>query len=286
MSECPRCQAPLPDPEARFCTNCGAPLLPEGSPSVPTRAEADSEPLPVIALPSPPAPEEPHPRSESPQGTPWDRRGEIGLGAALIETSREVILRPAAFYRTMPVSGGLGGPLLYGVIVGYVGLVAAVLYDFVFRTVMGGSFGRFGGNPELEKLLSMAPSWVAVVVQIVIGPALVALFLFIYSGVVHVMLTLLGGARRDFEATFRVAAYAQATQLLQVVLGIVPCCGAVLVLVYRIVVTSIGLSEVHGVSRGKAAAAILIPMLVVFCCAGLAIGILMWAAIRALGGTQ
>jgi hypothetical protein len=285
MSECPRCQAPLPDPEARFCTSCGAPLVPEASPA-PTRTEADSEPLPVIALPHAAVPDEPQARPEQAQGTPWDRRAEIGLGAALIDTTREVILRPAAFFRSMPASGGFGGPLLYGMIVGYVGLVAAVLYDFVFRSVAGGSLGRLGGNPELEKLLSVAPSWVAVVVQIVIGPALVAVFLFIFSGVVHVVLTLLGGTRRDFEATFRVAAYAQATQLLQVVLGIIPCCGAVLVLVYRIVVTTIGLAEVHGVSRGKAAAAILIPMLVVFCCAGVAVGVVMWAAIRALGGTQ
>jgi hypothetical protein len=285
MYECPHCQAPLPDPEARFCTACGAALTPAPAPAAPPRAERDSEPLPVIALPPPPAFEEPTPREE-PRRTPWERRATIGLGAALVDTTKQVLTGPAAFFRSMPVTGGLGGPLLYAVIVGYVGLLAAALYDFVFRTVMGSSFERFGRNAEMERLLPMVPSWVGLAVQIVLGPALVALFLFIFAGVTHIVLTLLGGATRDFEATFRVAAYARATHLLQIVLGIIPVCGAVLVLVVEIVVTTIGLSEVHGVSRGKAAAAILLPILIFCCCVGLMAGVVMWGAMRALGGMQ
>jgi hypothetical protein len=293
MPECPRCQAPLPDPEARFCTNCGAPLPPPAAPEPPPepspRVQPESEPLPVIALspsagygePPPPGPEPDHRRP-----TPWDRRGEIGLGAALIETTKQVITGPAAFFRTMPVSGGLGGPLVYAVIVGYVGLLAAALYDFVFRTVMGSSFERFGRNAEMERLLPMMPGWLGLALQVVLGPALVAIFLFIFAGITHIVLTLLGGANRDFEATFRVAAYARATHLLQIVLGIVPVCGAVLVLVVEIVVTTIGLSEVHGVSRGKAAAAILLPLLIFCCCVGLLVGVVAFGAMRALGGMQ
>jgi hypothetical protein len=285
MDECPRCQAPLPDPEARFCTNCGAALEPRAGSIPPPPGERESEPLPVIALPPPAVSPEP-PVPEEPRGTPWERRAEIGLGPALIETTKQVITRPAAFFRSMPVSGGLGGPLLYAVIVGYVGLLAAALYDFVFRTVMGNSFERFGRSAEMERLLPMVPTWVGLAVQVVLGPALVALFLFVFAGITHIVLTLLGGANRDFEATFRVAAYARATHLLQIVLGIIPVCGAILVLVVEIVVTTIGLSEVHSVSRGKAAAAILLPLLIFCCCVGLVVGVVMWGAVRALGGMQ
>ena len=279
MPECPRCQAPLTDADARFCTSCGAPL-PASAEPVPAPDEAEPAP------PPPPLELPPAPPVET-TGTPWDRRGQIGLGAALIDTTRQVLFRPQAFFRSMPVSGGLGGPLLYAVIVGYVGLLAAALYDFVFRAVMGPSLQRFGGqNPELEKLFPLAPSGIGLVLQIVLGPALVAVLLFVFAGITHLMLMLLGGAQRDFEATFRVAAYARATHLLQIALGIIPLCGALLVGIYGIVVAAIGLSEVHGISRGKATAAILLPLLLFCCCAGAVFGVAMWGVMSALGTAQ
>jgi hypothetical protein len=289
MPECPRCQAPLPDPEARFCPRCGAALTAGAEvPPPPPGPEAGAEPLPVVPLPPPPFPgsEAPPPPEEPRPGTPWDRRAEIGLGAALIETTKEVLLRPTAFFRSMPVSGGLGGPLLYSVIVAYAGFVAAVVYDYVFRRVAGGSIG-WTSNPELEKFLAMtAPNAASVMVQIVLGPALLAAYLFIFAGITHVMLTMLGGANRNFEATFRVTAFARATYLLQIVLAIIPLCGPLAVFVIEIVVTTIGLSEVHRISRAKAAAAILIPLLVFSCCVGIAVGLAAWAILRAVGGVQ
>jgi hypothetical protein len=42
-----------------------------------------------------------------------------------VETTRQVLTRPSAFFRTMPVTGGLGSPLLYGVLLGWIGLAAA-----------------------------------------------------------------------------------------------------------------------------------------------------------------
>jgi hypothetical protein len=277
MAECPRCQAPLTDADARFCANCGAPL-PEPVEPVAAPDEGAAVPLPPLELP-------PAPPVETP-GTPWDRRAEIGLGAALIDTTRQVLFRPQEFFRSMPVSGGLGGPLLYAVIVGYVGLLAAALYDFVFRAVMGPSLQRFGGNPELEKLFPLAPSWIGLVLQAVLGPALVAVLLFVFAAITHLMLVLLGGAQRDFEATFRVAAYARATHVLQIALGIIPVCGALLVGVYSIVVAAIGLSEVHGISRGKAVVAILLPLLVVCCCLGALFGVAVWGLMSSLGNVR
>jgi hypothetical protein len=275
MPECPRCQAPLIDADARFCPNCGAPLPEAAEPvAAPDEGEAPALPPPLEPPPAPPA---------ETRGTPWDRRAEIGLGAALIDTTRQVLFQPQAFFRSMPVSGGLGGPFLYAVIVGYVGLVAAALYDFVFRSVMGPSLERFGRNPELEKLFPLAPSWIGLVMQVVLGPALVAVLLFVFAGITHLMLMLLGGAHRDFEATFRVASYARATHVLQIALGIIPVCGALLVGIYSIVVAAIGLSEVHGISRGKAVAAILLPLLVFCCCAGAIFGVALWGVMSALG---
>src|SRR2546427_11069054 len=92
MALCPRCQQPLPDPPERFCPHCGAEL----SPVVPS--------------------------------TPWEHRDRIGLVSALVETTQQVFTRPTEFFRAMPVTGGLGGPLFYGAIVGYSGQVESSIY--------------------------------------------------------------------------------------------------------------------------------------------------------------
>ena len=75
------------------------------------------------------------------------------------------------------------------------------------------------------------------------------------------MLMLVGGADKGFEATARVCSYAQASQLAQVI----PFCGGLLSLVWSLILLIVGLSTAHGISRGKAAVAVILP--VVLCCA-------------------
>ena len=75
------------------------------------------------------------------------------------------------------------------------------------------------------------------------------------------MLLLLGGARRPYETTLRVSAYASGATS---VLGLIPLCGAFIGGIYAVVVAIIGLSRAHEISTGKAAAAVLLP--IVLCC--------------------
>ena len=85
----------------------------------------------------------------SSSGTPWERRDQIGIAAGLVETTTQVLSRPEAFFQAMPVSGGLTSPLLYGLLIGYVGLVASTLYSLVFNLTFGGLGGlaRHSGTP-------------------------------------------------------------------------------------------------------------------------------------------
>ena len=62
------------------------------------------------------------------------------------------------------------------------------------------------------------------------------------------------------------ASYSQAASIF----NIIPGCGGLVGLVYALVLLVIGLSEAHGISRGKSAAAVLVPfVLICCCCAGL-----------------
>ena len=227
MPLCPHCQQPLPEPPERFCPHCGTELAPAAV-----------------------------------GGTPWERRASIGLVSALVETTQQVLTRPTDFFRAMPVTGGLGGPLFYGVIVGYVALVASAVYGAVFQAVAGSRLLDMPHRGEFDKLLPYIQGGTGLVFQIVLGPLLVAVGLFVSSAIIHVLLLLFGGAPRGFEATFRVRCYAEAASVFR----LIPFCGTAIFIVYILVLTIVGLSEAHGIGKGRAAAAVLVPLLLVCCC--------------------
>jgi hypothetical protein len=202
-------------------------------------------------------------------GIPWDERGRIGLLAALIETTRCVLTAPFAFFRSLPVTGGLGSPLLYGVILGWIGVVAAAFYQALFRSLVGPSVMPFSDRPELVSLLGMMEGWAGFAGQAVFGWVFVVIGIFISTGVFHLMLLLLGGARRGFEATLRVLAFSQATSVVM----LLPFCGSLIGVVWTLVLCVIGLAEVHQIGHGKAAAAVLLPIVLLCCCCGAVFGL-------------
>jgi hypothetical protein len=237
MSLCPLCQQPLPDPPERFCPHCGAELAPATG------------------------------------TTPWEQRDRIGFVSALVETTQQVLARPTEFFRAMPVTGGLGGPLFYGVIVGYAGLLAGAVYGAVFQAVAGPRLFDMPHRSELEKLLPYIQGGMGLVFQVILGPLLIAVGLFISSAILHLLLMLFGGAPRGFEATFRVRCYAEAASLFR----LIPFCGTAIFIIYILILTIVGLSEAHRIGRGRAAAAVLVPLVLVCCCC-------VGAIILALGG--
>jgi hypothetical protein len=273
MTLCPVCRNAVPESATGYCPNCGASLTaPEAAPE--TGEASGPPPLPPLgsAPPPPRPPLAPAPVAGAPGDgrgrIPWDDRGGLGILTALVETTRDVLGSPTRFFRTMPVTGGIGSPLLYAVIVGWIGLVATALYQAVFRSIAGSSFGALGDRPEIAAALGFAESWGGFIVQAVFGGVFVVIGVLLGAGILHVMLLLLGGARRDFEATFRVVCFAQATS----VVFLVPFCGQLIGAVWTLVLYVIGLAQAHEISNGKAAAAALLPLvLLCCCCAGLAI---------------
>jgi hypothetical protein len=283
MTHCPRCQQPLPEPTPRFCPNCGLDVA-AGEPMAPdTPGEGASyAPPPLPPLPPggapPPLPGAPPPAGGGP---PWERRHQIGFAAALIETTQQVLTSPAAFFRSMPVTGGIGGPLLYGVIVAYIGQVASALYSFILQSTLGSAW-QFGRGSELEKYLPMLSSGMGLIGQLVFAPLLLTIVLFIATAITHVCLLLLGGATHGFEATFRVNAYTEATSVIR----IVPVCGDLVYLIYCLVVAIIGLSEAHRISGLKAALAVLLPLILLCCCCGVGLMVAAGGLASLIGNVQ
>jgi hypothetical protein len=251
---CPHCGAPLPEPYDRYCPHCGADL-----------AEAPLESL--------------RDRPQARPGTPWEDRGRIGFVAALIETTQKVLTRPSEFYASMPVTGGIGGPLLYAVLVGTLGVVVAAIYREVFQALVGTTFATLQSSDEMRRIIPFLMGGMGLVLQVVFAPLFVTLGLFLAAAVAHLFLLLLGGARRGFEATFRVTCYSEAAA----VVNIIPVCGGVLSFVYYLVLAIIGLSAAHGIGKGTAAAAVLLPLVLVCCCC-VGAGLLAFGSIASIVG--
>jgi hypothetical protein len=276
MTQCPNCQAVLPDPPERFCPSCGTDLA-----TAPAAATPYPPAYPPAGYPPPPYPPGGGGYGAPPPGgqTPWERRASIGFFNALIETTKQVLSQPAAFFRSMPVTGGVSSPLLYAIIVGYVGLFASSIYNLVFRSVLTSSLSRMGGNSDMERLASYMQGGAGLVVNLIFGPVFIAVGVFLSAGIFHLALLALGGAARGFEATFRVAAYCQAASIF----NIIPGCGGLVGLVYTIVLLVIGLSEAQGISRGKAAAAVLVPFVLICCCCSAIVGAAIFGVAGMLG---
>jgi hypothetical protein len=119
----------------------------------------------------------------------------------------------------------------------------------------------------------------SLVVNLFFGPVFIVVGMFVVSGILHVVLLALAGGGRGFEATFRVVAYNHAVSLF----NLVPVCGGLVGLVAALVLTIIGLSEAHQITRGKAAAAVLIPFLLLCCCCVAAIALAAFGVAGALG---
>jgi predicted Zn finger-like uncharacterized protein len=188
-------------------------------------------------------------RTEAP---PWERRSDVGMWRGIHETFSAVLLSPRSLFGKMPFKDGLKEPLAYGLLLGSLGTMFGIFWQFLMT--LGG-------------LLAMAEGFVGpfgigvlFLVVIVLSPFFVLAGIFFTSGVAHLLLLVVRGGGSGFEATFRVVAYSQATQIL----GLIPFIGGVVGGCWMLVVLIIGLKEIHETSYLRVLIAFLLPLALVF----------------------
>jgi hypothetical protein len=190
-----------------------------------------------------------HDRPTSRPGPPWEQPGPF-LNR-YIETAKGVLLDPNTLFATMRRTGGFGAPLTYGML----GMVIGIIGSFLIQLAL-----PFGGMPGMGGM--PRPTDVAgLLIGLCVVPIIALLGLFIGSGIIHLVLSLVGGAREGYETTFRVVAYTNGSTG---PLSIVPFCGGLIGAVWGVVAMILGLAKAHETTTGKSAAAVLIPVAV--CC--------------------
>jgi hypothetical protein len=204
----------------------------------------------------------------------WEQRENLGIFPAIVETTKQVLTRPAETFSAMPKTGGLGGPLLFAIAVSWVTMTVTLGYQALFSIL----------NPEsLQKELQgldIGLFWMAVGVVILFMPLLLTIGLFFSAGIIHLGLMIFGVAHGGFETTFRVLAYTQgATSVLQ----LIPKCGGLLYSVWYFVSATIGLIKAHQAKSWRVILAVLLPLVV---CCGLFMTVFATALTKGLTTSQ
>lgn len=234
-----------------------------------------SEPYNPPTAPPPPG----GPPVHAAPGLPWDREK---TGNALVDTAKSLITAPGRAYAEMREKGDYLAPILFALIFGTFGAVIGQIWQLVFGASMVGFF-----PPEMQTQLgeALAPSVAGVIFSLVLAPILVPIFLFVFAGIFHLFLLMVGGTKEStagFEGTLRAVAYGGVANLAQ----IIPIAGGFVAAVWGIVLYIIGLARVHHTSTGKATLAVLLPFLLCCVCVILAFVTMGAGIMAAIGASQ
>jgi hypothetical protein len=186
-------------------------------------------------------------------GLPWEHRQTLGLVKAFIDTISMVLTKPAEAFGMMKTEGGLFEPLLYALIGGSIGTIISLLFRIGVQ-----SMGFMA-----DRQTALFGTGVGIIGMIFFIPILLICGAFVWSGLVHLCLMMMGGAKKPFEATFRVICFSQGSTG---PLAIIPFCGGFVAAIYNIVLQCMGLARAHEIEVSKAVMAVLLPIIV--CCGG------------------
>ena len=182
---------------------------------------------------------------------PWERRADTGLRKGIVQTAKQVVFSPRTFFRHTASEGGLWEPLAFGILFGSIGLMLELFWQFLMGE---GSLSSI----EIDFIGDYGTSIVFLAAAILCPLAATAM-ICMTSLIVHLLLTVVGGARNGFEATFRAVCYSQATQFWT----LIPYVGGVIATLWLVVVQIIGIREIHGVSYTRVLIAFFVPVALV-----------------------
>ncbi len=164
-------------------------------------------------------------------------------GQSFVGTVREMVTRPAGFFRGIARRGDYANPLIFALICTVISTAIGGFLGILYATLgIGGTgVGEAAG---------------AFVASMFFTPIILAIGLFVGAGILHLLVALIiKPAETGFESTFRVVSYTNVTELV----AWVPVIGPLVAAVGSVMLAIIGVREVHETTTGKAALVVLIP---------------------------
>ena len=231
------------------------------------RTLPQQEPLAPLA---PSSPDIPPPLSEdtlatvegAEDGPSWERRKELGLAKALMQTWKEVLFNPTITFTRMKTNGGFGTPFLFNLTMVVIYAFFSMIYQLLWTVVISATAGAtHNESSSMTAINATLPPLLYIVIMVAVIPLLVGSS-FLSAGITHACLALFKGTSKNYEATYRVICYSYSTWIF----ALVPCAGWFVSGIWCLVLTIIGLSKVHKTEGWRAAVALLLPT---FVCVGI-----------------
>ena len=148
---------------------------------------------------------------------------------SLPETVKMVILQPAAYFQTMPRSGGFLSPLIFL-------LVMSAIYAVIVTVITAVSIGGVEG---------------AVVFGILLGLVLIVIGAVVTSAILCVIWMMMGSKER-FEASFRFVCYTSTISPIVAVLSVIPYFSTIVWVVWGTWLTVLASVHLHHLPRNRA----------------------------------
>jgi hypothetical protein len=177
--------------------------------------------------------------------SPWES-GE-GFFWAYLRTTKEALFSPTRFFKKVSAGEGYWSPLIYGVISGIIGFGVSLVYQWFL----------FSAFIPLQ-IHALIPYNFILAISLIGIPLMAAFSIFMGSIITHLCLMIVGGNKKGFQATFRPISYSFCAHLFD----IVPFIGGFIGSVYMAVLIIFGVREGHGITSGKAALAVFLPLIV------------------------
>ena len=186
-----------------------------------------------------------------PRGPAGSPRGDFSLQdpvGSFVSTVRGVLLNPTSFFRGIARQGDFVNPLIFALICA---LISALLGGIISLVL-----SPFFAGPEDTAGEAFAGGVAGLLINLLLTPIAVAVGVLIGASISHLLVLLLVKPQNTgFEATFRVVSYASVIQLV----SWIPILGGLVALVWGVVLSILGMREVHNTTTGKAALVVLIP---------------------------
>jgi len=193
-------------------------------------------------------------------GTPWEKRDDLGLFNGIFLTFKNALFQPKALFKARSHPDGLKEPLAFGLLTGGFGDMLAF-----FWPVLLFSLGILPFGDSVFRHLNGI--WIFLTLMVGI-PLAVVLNMIFYSGILHLMLLLVRGGKEGYKSTFRVVAYSQAA----LAWNIIPFMGSWIATLWKLVIQVIGLHEIHHISYTRVIVAFLLPVFIFFVLIIIAVG--------------
>ena len=223
------------------------------------------------------------------QSAPFAERARRGFFRGFVETWKLAATEPARFFRQVRISQ-TGSAVFFGALALTVGNWASLVFSYLTAnatvSLVGQITRRMEGRVDTLPLTQLIQGLTlrSFLGQVIATPLLALIAIYLTAAVFHVLLLMVRGAPRGFDATLTVVGYASGIFLIRSL----PVCGGLIAMVWFAVSAIQGLGEAQRAGSGKAAFAVLFPVLLTFLCFCGVLGMIGLTGLDALrgGGTE